>query len=150
MPVGRGRIGAAAVWQKKRLGGGMSEDNSIVPYHSRKRFTVGDGSTRFTEPGERPLTGEEKYQKPLHETVLDMRDAITDASIAIINAFEPVFKAMTDLSDELMKVPEFRTYIDNLEKGDSPAEDPKAASRARSRADVRDKRKSMMKRRGRK
>lgn len=132
----------------------MNEDKAIVPYQKRKTYQIGDGTTRFTEPGELPLTSEEKYQKPPLEVMLDLQDAITDTSIAIINAFEPVFKAMTQLSDELMKVPEFRACLETTatkkEKSIWLAEASKAAARERSRADVRDKRKLMMKRRGRK
>lgn len=126
------------------------DETSLVPYLPRKRFAVGDGVTRFTNPGERPLTGEEKYQKPLHEAVMDLRDAIDNLSIAVVNALEPLGKAMEKLAAEMMKNPDFCVFAESLEKGYSPAEAAKSSARARSKADVKAKRRAMMKRRGRK
>lgn len=120
---------------------------AIIPYQPRKRFAVGDGSTRFTLPGERPLTGEEKYQKPLHEAMMDFEDAVNNTFFAVSQVFDPVIKSIEKLCDELMKIPDFGALVESMENDE---EHLKAAARARSRADVRDKRKSMMKRRGRK
>lgn len=119
--------------QSERHGG------AIILYQ-RKRFSVGDGSTRFTLPGERPLTAEEKYKPSLDELFRDLGNAMNNLAIDIVLAIEPFAKAI----DDLYGTPEFRDYAESLHK------DEKAAARARSRADVRDKRKSMMKRRGRK
>ena len=123
----------------------MSDETAIVPYVERRVFQIGDGDTRFTLPGERPLSSEEKYEKSVYEAMADFRNAMTDLAITLADTVEGLFAAWSILNGrEVAEVPKAKVNIPAVKKVE-----PKAVARERSRDDLKRKRKELIKQRGR-
>jgi len=115
----------------------MEEDKTIIPVEPHKVYRLGDGETRFTQPDERPLTGEEKYQKPLDEALADFNMALNNLAVAFVEITSPAIEALAKLAE----TPEVKAYIARTQ-----GVDDKSEARQRSKDDVRRKRKDVMRR----
>ena len=113
--------------------------NQIQPYKTRKTFSIGDGKTQFTNS--QPRTGDEKYQPSLSELMDDISEGIQAAMLTLTQPLGELCKSVTDL----METPEMQQLIHELHC----EETLKAAARQRSRDDLRQKRREMMGRKGR-
>lgn len=114
----------------KRIGEQIRKDDehttAIIPHMPpRKVFTIGDGATRFAEPGQgdgMPLP---------HENPQTIFEAMENFSCACANLGNALLDALQPLMDSM------------------PRYDPVAEARARSREDLAAKRKAMRRGKGR-
>lgn len=98
----------------------MNEENAIIPITPRKRYELGDGNT----------------------TIGDNLHFFTNIDNSLCDVFRDFAAAMNDLTAELIEV------LKPLELIAQELNREKEAARLRSKNDIREKRRAMMKSRG--
>lgn len=141
----------------------MSDEPRGISVSARKMYRVGAGETRFTEPGEHPMSAEEKYQTTFeeidHRLSIQMNNLVADLAVVFTPLVEGLAKIgnspewinlMEMLAREQSDTDAGRSAAEFLRsRGKGNQSDMKAEARLHSREDLAQKRRELRRRKGR-